>query len=68
MILEIRNMVTEINAFDGLIYLQTKNLRVKGYINGNPEDQRAKRTKTKKNRIFKECGTTTEDVTYVQWV
>ena len=55
------------NAFHGLMTTQGwgKNLRDGGHVNRNSPNykkQREKRLQKKRNRIFKNCGTTTNNV------
>ena len=64
----IQNTVTEIKrAIDGLKkeYLSLRLYQQKPEKKENTEEQREKRLKKKKKRIFKNCGTTTKDLTYI---
>lgn len=66
--LEIKNTITEIkNAFDGLISsLDTAGQRVSDLKNSTIEtfkdEKQREKGLEKKNRVAKDCGTTTKDV------
>ena len=71
--LEIKNIVTEgKNAFDGLISrLDLTEERISELddvsIESSKMKNRRKIKNRKKKRISKDCGTTTKDITYMQW-